>query len=131
MTESLKKNRGNLGSKEAPSCYGEYNIRQKLVFAKLISTSPEEHFQPFLKNQNFRILFGQKFSAGLSKINFYVSREKFREKNFPDKSHNNIKFFAHFERKTFGLSAKKFRRDGQKCTLRVHRNILGFFKKKI
>ena len=48
MAESFKKNIDTLGSENGPSYYSKYNIRQKLVFAKLISTSPDENFQPFL-----------------------------------------------------------------------------------
>ena len=38
MAENFKKKIGILGSEEAPSSYSKYNIRQKLVFAKFIST---------------------------------------------------------------------------------------------
>ena len=50
MTENLKKNIGTLGSQEPPSYYIKYNISRKFVFAELISTSPEENFQPFSWN---------------------------------------------------------------------------------
>ena len=45
MAENFKKTIGTLGNEDAPSYYKKYNIRQKLAFPKLISTSPKEHFQ--------------------------------------------------------------------------------------
>ena len=50
MAENFRKNIGTLRCEEARSCHSNYNFRQKLVFLKLISTSPGEHFQFFKKN---------------------------------------------------------------------------------
>ena len=58
MAENFKKNIGTQGSEEARSYYSKYNIKQKFVFLELIFTSPEEHFQPFFKHRNLKILFG-------------------------------------------------------------------------
>ena len=53
MAKKFQKNIGTLGSKEDPSYYSKYNFRKKLVFAKLFSTSPVEHFQPSFETSKF------------------------------------------------------------------------------
>ena len=85
MAENFKKNIGSLGSKDSPSSNCKYNVKQKFVFAKLISTSAEENFQSFcLKHQKFRIYLiralSQQFSAGLSKLHFTCPVEHFATK---------------------------------------------------
>ena len=87
--ENLK-NIGNLRNDEAPSYCNKYNIRQKLVFLKLVYTSPEEHFATkniFWKKFNEFFLpmseqfskFGRKFSAGWSKLYSTCPEEHVKE----------------------------------------------------
>ena len=48
MDKYFKKNIDTLGNEQAPFYYRKYNIRQKLVFLKLVSMSPEL-FQPLIE----------------------------------------------------------------------------------
>ena len=76
---------GTLGSEETPSYYSKYNIRQKMLFAKLISTSPEEYFQPFfetLKTLEPYTDFERTIFDRVVKTAFYVSGETFRSEIF-------------------------------------------------
>ena len=71
MAENFKIIVGNLGCEDARFWHKKYNIRQKLVFSKVISTCSEEHFLHFFKCpklQNFQWALCLKFSAGLSKL---------------------------------------------------------------
>ena len=95
---------GTLGSEEAPSYYGNYNIGQKLVLEKIISASPEEHFQLFLKHQNFesysdceRTIFGRVVKTAL-----YRSRRTFSGIFFSTLSES----FSDFGSKIFGRFVK-------------------------
>ena len=84
MAENFEKNIGTLDSAEAPSSYSKYNIRQKLVFAKLISTYPEGQFEFFfLKNlSTFIGTLSYKFSRRLSKLHSTCPDEHFGAKKF-------------------------------------------------
>ena len=79
---------------------------------------------------NFRTL-NEKFSAGLLKLHSTCPEKHFKKYYiFFERNYSFIIFFPNFEQKIFGHSAKVFRRDCQKWIFRVHRNILGFFRKR-
>ena len=83
MTENFKQNIGTLDSVEVPSYYSKYNIRQKLVFAKFISTRPKGQFEFSWKI--FRILFGlwaTNFQEGCQNSILRVQRNILGLKNF-------------------------------------------------
>ena len=85
MAENFKKNIGTLESEEAPSYYSKFNITQKFVLAKLIFTSPEEHFQPFfwnIRTLEFYSDFEPTIFEGVVKTAFYMSGGTFCYKRY-------------------------------------------------
>ena len=115
MVENLKMNISTIGSEEATSCYRKYNFRQKLVFSKLISTSPEEQiFFWEIKVLESYSEFEPTIFGRVVKTAFYVSGGNFCYKEyFLEKQIIPWIFFWHWanifrilNKKTFGTAVE-------------------------
>ena len=83
-------------SEEAPFYYSKYNFRLKLVFAKLLSTTPEEHFQPLLwniKTSEAYSDFEQTVFGTVVITAFYLSEGTFWCKKILAETYTSWKFF--------------------------------------
>ena len=84
MVEIFKKHTGTLEGEACP-LYRRYNFRKKMVFSKVTSTCPEEHFQQFsFKTQKVLDFIGNpkaKTPVESSKLHSACPVEHFWEKN--------------------------------------------------
>ena len=121
MAEKFKMNISTPGCDDARSEHNKFNVSQKTVFSKLVSTSPEEHFQ-CLFGIKFFWTSCHKFFARLSEL--HPTRP---EEHFQDQKTHVFNCFWTLRKNIWDFWQNKYRQGCQSCFLRVQRNVLKNF----